>query len=224
MRQSSFDFPFLDNYLDDDFLVAFENSKAFEFITNYDLEDRNLPKIFVIYGKKYSGKSHLSHIWQRLAKADFLDLDNLDDETIANHIEENKAYIIENIEQITNQTVLFHIFNIVLERNCHLMLTSNTPLGQIKYDFADIASRLKNVFSIEIKDPEIDFIKMLLIKQFSVKQLLVEDKVIDYLAKNINRNYEAIVQVSKLLEFYCFEKKKKITIPFVSEVLGKMSG
>jgi len=221
LRQSSFNFPFIDHYLDDDFLVSEENSKAFNFISNYDKNNDILPKIFAIYGKKHCGKAHLAHIWQRKMSAEFLDLEKLEDFEIASHIEKNQAYIVENIGQITNQIALFHIFNIVAEKNCYLMLTSHINLGQIKYNFADLSSRLKNIFTIEIKDPEIDFIKMLLIKQFSAKQLMIEDKVIDYLAKNIDRNYEAVMQISKLLEFYCFEEKRKITIPFVSNVLEK---
>ena len=98
------------------------------------------------------------------------------------------------------------------------MLTSNVSLSKIQYQFKDLESRLKNIFTIEIKDPDTELVKMLLVKQFSMRQLSVESRVIDYIAKNIDRNYDEIVKVSRLLEFYCFEKKKNITIPFVSEI------
>lgn len=219
MRQSSFNFPFLDHYLDDDFLVAPENSKAFEFISNYNLENKDLPKIFAICGKRFCGKTHLAYIWQRKMKAEFLKIDDLEDCEAAGKIEENGSYIIENIEEISNQTVLFHIFNIAAEKNCNLMLTSTKPISQIEYDFADLSSRLKNVFTINIDDPDVEFIQMLLIKQFALRQLRIEDRVIDYVTKNIDRSYEAVVQISRLLEFYCFEQKKTITVPFVGEIL-----
>jgi chromosomal replication initiation ATPase DnaA len=219
LSQSSFDFPFLDHYLDDDFLSAPENSKAFEFISNYNSQNKDLPNIFVISGKRFCGKTHLACIWQRKLKAEFLKIDSLEDFEAAGQIEENCSYIIENIEEISNQTVLFHIFNIAAEKNCNLMLTSGMPINQIKYDFADLSSRLKNVFAMNIADPDIEFIQMLLIKQFALRQLRIDDRVIDYIAKNIDRSYESVVQISKLLEFYCFEKKKTITVPFVSEVL-----
>ena len=224
MVQTSFDFPFSNQYLDEEFLLSESNIKAFNFILNYNLNDKNLPKIFAIYGKKNSGKTHLSYIWQRKVNAEFLNIDDLKDYEIANNIEENNSYIIENIEKIKNQTVLFHIFNIIVEKNCNLMLTSSLDLKQIQYDFADLESRLKNIVSIKIKEPDTDFVKMLLIKQFANKQLFVEDQVIDYLAKNIDRDYEKIMQIAKLLEFYCFEEKRKITIPFVSDVLEKNKG
>lgn len=220
MQQASFNFPILDNYLDDDFLVCDENSKAFDFICNFDQENPNLPKIFAIFGKKCCGKTHLSHIWRRKTDAEFLNIDDFDNVRISNQIEKNQSYIIKNLEEIKNHRALFHVFNTISEKNCNLMITANRSLDQIPYQFVDIASRITNIFTIQIKNPELDLVKVLLIKQFSTRQLLVEDKVIDYLTKNIDRNYEKIVQISKLLEFYCFERKKKITIPFVSEILA----
>ena len=225
--QTSFNFPFIDNYLDEDFLISKENSKAFAFISNYhnshkaNLKNIELPRIFVIYGKESSGKTHLSHIWRRKISGEFLFIENLQDFEIANHIEKNKAYIIENIDEIKNEIALFHIFNIILEKNCFLMLTSNINLNLIKFNLADLSSRLKNIFTIEIKDPDIDLIKMLLTKYFAAKQLLIEDKVMNFLANNIDRNYKKIAEISKLLEFYCFEEKRKITIPFIDMVLQK---
>lgn len=224
--QSSFNFPFLDNYRDDDFLLSKANEQAFDFVNNYDQieqkKEGDFAKIFALIGKKSSGKSHLCHIWRRKMNAEFLKLNLLKDFELAGQIEPKKAYIIENIEEITNQIALFHIFNIAIERDCYLMLTCNINFSEMEFNFSDLKSRLQNIFTIEIQDPDIDFVKMLLVKQFSNRQLMVEDKVIDYLAKNTDRDYDKIVKISKLLEFYCFEQKRKITIPFVTHVLDKM--
>lgn len=221
MEQSSFDFPFLDRYLDSEFLVVPENSKAFKFISTYDSANKDLPKIFAIYGRHGSGKTHLAHIWQRKMQANFLNPDHLIEAEIAIHIEKNQNYIIENIENMRNQTALFHIFNIALEKNCSLLLTADKNPTLIKYHLEDLASRLKNIFAIEIKNPENDLMKMLLVKQFSAKQLKINDKIIDYLAGNLDRSYEKIEQITKLLEFYSIERKQKITQKFVKELLLK---
>jgi chromosomal replication initiation ATPase DnaA len=222
LQQSSFDFPFLDHYLDDDFLTSKENLKAFNFVSDYTKSNNDLPKAFAVYGKKHSGKSHLAHVWERSMNAEILKLDDLEDFEVASQIEDGKAYIIEDVDTLDNQVVLFHAFNIALEKGCFLMLTSSVTLSEIKYDFADLESRLKNVFAIKIDEPEIDLVKMLLVKSFAAKQLMVEDKVIDFLAKNIDRSYEKIGRASKLLEFYCFEQKRKITVSLVNEVLSQI--
>lgn len=223
MQQTSFDFPFLDHYLSEEFLVSKENIKAFKFISQYQEKKPNLPDIFSIYGQKCCGKTHLAYIWQRITNAEFLNLNNFEDSVIANIIEKKHYYIIEDIDKIENQTALFHIFNIIIEKQSFLMVTSNLALNQIEYQFQDLKSRLQNIFSIKIDNPEADFIRQLLIKKFADRQLIVENKAIDYLAKNIDRNYSSIAKIAKLLEFYCFEEKRKITIPFIKNILSNLS-
>ena len=148
-----------------------------------------------------------------------MDINNLQNTDLSGFISENQAYIIENIDEIKNQKNLFHLFNFIVEKNCYLLITSCLPTPMINYQFADLASRLKNIFTLKIENPEIDLIKMILIKNFSLRQLMIEAQVIDYIAKNIERSYLAIFEITKLLEFQCFEKKRTITIPLVSEVL-----
>ena len=223
MKQLSFNFPFQDNYPAEDFVVSDENSDAFNFISKYNFSDPlKFPKIFAIYGSNCSGKTHLSHIWQKKSKARFIDIEKLQNVDFGNYIEANKSYVIEDIDKIFNQVALFHIFNIICEKEAHLLITSSVNLNLIEYSFADLESRLKNVFSIQIKEPNSDLIKILLVKNFSNRQLKVENKVIDYIAKNIDRHFEAISNISRMLEFYCFEEKRKITIPFVSEVMERV--
>lgn len=223
MSQISFDFEPQNFYLEKDFLLSKENLSAFNFIVNYNSQKLDLPRIFSIFGKKFCGKTYLAKIWQRKLDAEFLDLKNIKNFEIIDYLEPNKAYIIEDIDEITNHNALFHIFNVASEKNCYLMLTSNCSLQNIDYNFSDLSSRLKNVYDIKINDPELEFIKMLLIKHFANMQLKIEDKVVDYLAKNLDRSYEKIMQISKLLQFYCFEEKRKITIPFSAKILKRVN-
>ena len=219
MRQLIFNFPFIDNQKSEEFIVSSENSAAFNFVENYSKKNSNIAKIFAIYGPKYCGKTHLAKIWQKKLSAKFLDIDNLQNTNLSGFISENQAYIIENIDEIKNQNDLFHLFNFIVEKNCYLLITSCLPTTMINYQFADLASRLKNIFTLKIENPEIDLIKMILIKNFSLRQLMIEAQVIDYIAKNIERSYLAIFEITKLLESQCFEKKRTVTIPLVSEVL-----
>src|SRR5690606_32595011 len=158
-------------------------------------------------GSKGSGKTHLAHIWQKETKGEFLNIAKLQDIGFVNYIQPNQHYIIENIDQIEEQLALFHIFNAISEKAAYLLLTSRIALNQINYHFLDLASRLNNVFSIQIKEPDFALIRALLIKNFSARQLKVEGQVIDYIAKNIDRRFEDICNIVKMLKFYCFEEK-----------------
>jgi len=219
LRQLIFNFPFIDNQKAEEFIVSTENLSVFNFIENYSTKNPATPRIFAIYGPKYSGKTHLAKIWQQKLLAKSLDIGDLQNADLSSLILENQAYLIENIDEIKNQKILFHLFNFLLEKECYLLITSATPIAAINYQFADLASRLKNIFTLKIENPEIELIKMILMKNFSLRQLMVDDQVIDYITKNIERSYRAIFEITKILEFQCFEKKRAITIPLVSEVL-----
>ncbi len=217
--QLSFDFPFQEKYLPEDFIVSACNQAAFEFVQSYNSNDENLPKIFAIRAPKLAGKSYLANIWQKRTGAEFLNLKELENTNLISLIKAKRCYIIEDIDQIKNQELLLQIFNLAQEKSSFLLLTSSTNLNRLGLKIQDLNSRLKNVFTLEIKEPDNHLIKMLLIKNFAAKQLKVGDKVVDFLAKNLQRSFAAIFDVAKLLEFYSLEKKRNITIPLAREVL-----
>lgn len=219
--QLSFNFPFQDKYLLEDFLVSACNQAAFEFVQNYNSNNEILPKIFAITAPKLAGKSYLANIWQKKMDAEFLDLKELANINLIRFIRAKKCYIIEDVDQIKNQELLLEIFNLAQEKSSFLLLTSTTSLNRVGLKIKDLNSRLKNIFSLQITKPDDHLIKMLLIKNFAAKQLKVNDKVIDFLVKNLQRNFAAIFDVVKLLEFYSLEKKRRIAIPLAREVLKK---
>ena len=217
--QLSFNFPFQDKYLPEDFLVSACNQAAFEFVQNYNTKNEIIPTIFAITAPKLAGKSYLANIWQKKMDAEFLDLKELANINLIRFIRTKKCYIIEDVDQIKNQELLLEIFNLIQEKSSFLLLTSTTSLSRVGLKIKDLNSRLKNVFNIQITKPDDYLIKMLLIKNFAAKQLKVNDKVIDFLVKNLQRSFAAIFDVVKLLEFYSLEKKRRIAIPLAKEVL-----
>ena len=217
--QLNFDFPSKECYQEQDFLIFQGNSKVFNFITKYKTDISNIPKIFTIYGPKSSGKTHLAHIWKRKVNANSLDINNLQGVTLNQIIKPKQTYIIEDIDKDIDQTILFHIFNLIQEKEAFLLFTTSTRPQHIKYSFLDIESRIKNTFCLDIDEPNSELTKMLLIKHFSSKQLLVDNRVISYISKNIKYSFQRINEIVRLLEFYCFEQKRKITIPLASRVL-----
>lgn len=217
--QLCFDFPFQEKYLAEDFLVSKANKSAFDFVVNYDDQHNSTPKIFVICGAKSSGKTHLANIWQKKFDGEFLNLQELENVNLLKIIKTRRHYIIENIDEIKNQELLLHIFNLVQEKMAFLMMTSKVDLDEKDFGIKDLQSRLKNVFVQQISKPDDELIKMLLVKNFAGKQLKVEDKVIDFLIMNLNRDFINIFNAVKLLEFYSREKRRNITIPLIKEVM-----
>lgn len=210
----------------EDFIVLPENKILFDFIRNYDISNDKLPKIFAISGPQSSGKTHLASIWKNRLGADLIKSSEIERLSIENFSKPtlNNAYVLEDVDKIAGQEklqkMLFYLYNIAQDNNFALLITSKIPLKDIEYKFPDIASRFKNVYSLEIESPSTDMIKMLLIKNFSAKQMLVQDAVVEYLANNTNRSFELIPQLVKLLEFHCFERKRSLTIPLVKQIIA----
>ena len=217
--QLSFDFPFQDRYLSEDFIVSSCNQEAFDFVINYSPDDPNVPNIFAIRADQFSGKTYLAHIWSRRFEAEFLELSDLKNVNPAKLIEANNFYIIENIDEVKNQELLLQIFNLAQEKLAFLLITSNVDLKQIGCEIKDLNSRLKNVVTLTIDNPDDLMIEMLLTKNFFIKQLQVEKKVINFLVKNINRSFASIHNTIKLLEFFSLERKRNITIALAKKVL-----
>jgi chromosomal replication initiation ATPase DnaA len=221
LQQLSFDFPSQKTYGPDDFIVSKANCSAFNFVSNYNIKNDRLPRIFCIIAPKMAGKTYLSYIWQKKFSAQFLNLKELAEANLMNKIKSDKFYIIEDVNEVKNYKLLLEIINLISEKSAHLMITSNKNLKDINCDIKDLNSRLRNIFEIEIKNPDDDLIKMLLIKNFSEKQIAVNNSIIDFLLKIIPRNFSAIFNTVKLLEFYSLERKRAITIPLIKEVLGQ---
>ncbi|MCE3255794.1 MAG: hda [Rickettsiaceae bacterium] len=219
--QLAFDFPFHEKYLAEDFVVSSCNHEAFQLIQNYRIGDENLPKIFAICAPKFGGKTYLANIWKKKTEAEFLDLKELENTNLVRVIRAKHFYIVEDVDQIKNQELLLQIFNLIAEKSSYLLLTSSIKLNQINIKIEDLNSRLKNIFQIEIDDPDDDLIKMLLIKNFSSRQVKVDTKVIDFLAKNLDRNFTALHDAIRMLEFFSAEKRSGVTVPLVKQIFGK---
>ena len=221
--QLAFDFPFQEKFLPADFVVSACNDEAFKFIKNYNPSDKNLPNIFAILAPQLGGKTYLANIWQKNFNAEFLNLEELENVNLIKVIKAKKFYIIENIDEIENQELLLHIFNLSQEKSAFLLLTSTTNLSEIHSPIKDLNSRLKNTFQLKIEKPDDDLIKMLLIKNFAAKQLKVDDKVIGFLLQNLDRSFAAVHNMIRLLEFHSLEKRRGVTVPLIKEVGKKKS-
>ena len=123
---------------------------------------------------------------------------------------------------LQDENLLLQIFNLAQEKSAFLLLTSKIDLPKINCKITDLKSRLNNVFTLKISNPDDNLIKMLLIKKFAEKQLQIHDDVVDFLVKNADRSYAAIANIVKMLEFYATEQKRKITPRFAKEILNKL--
>ncbi|MAC40363.1 MAG: DNA replication protein [Pelagibacterales bacterium] len=173
---------------------------------------------FIVCGPLGSGKSHLAQVLRTLSHGDIIEAKDISNKNI-DQLSEKKCLIIENLESLTSETLLFHLYNMLLENKNNLMLTSKFNMSQINFELPDLKSRLLSMPQVNIDFPDDRLLKNLLIKQFLDKGILVEMDVIDYLIKRIDRSFEAISKLVAKIDFKSLEKAKKITIPFIKNTI-----
>ena len=127
--------------------------------------------------------------------------------------------IIENVDEKVPEKLLFTIWNIALQDNKYLMITSKKSISSYKFKLKDLVSRTKSSLAIGINLTSDDLISVIIAKNFSDKQNIVEKKHIDYIIKRIDRSYEKISQFILTLDKYSLKKGSPFSLKLIKEVL-----
>jgi len=215
MQQYIFSFNNFEKYHPDEFIVSASNALAYNTLQNWQNSFGVNPYKFtlLIKGASSSGKTYLTKIWQNLTNAYVIKDIFFDDEILARH----NAFIIEDIEN-WQETVLFHLFNLINEKQKYLLLTSTNKSKD--FTLPDLSSRIKSVLSIILNPPDDELIKILIFKHFSTSSVTISQIVIDFLLVNLPREYNKILEILEDINNFALISKRKITIPLVKEVLS----
>ena len=216
-KQLLFQFKNLKNYNTEDFFVSESNFFAFNLVLNWPNWGKN---ILNIYGEKYSGKSHISVIFQNKFGANKIDAKNLSDNFLT-QFKTHQNLIIENFDENIDEKNMYSLINVVDRDNKFILINSITPINQMNIKLKDLISRLNNCIFAKIDNPDDDLIYAILIKNFSDKQLQIKKKNIEYIIKNIDRSYEKIYEFIHKIDQTSLKKKRPIDLKLIKEVLKK---
>ena len=208
-------FPTYQAYKKEDFYVSPSNQEAYDFINNWP---KWIKRIINIFGPSGSGKSHLASILKNKTSCLKIDSNELNEKTFLK-FKTKEALIIENLNEKISEKLLFSLWNIALQDNKYLLITSIKPISSYKFKLTDLISRVKSSLAIGIDLPGDDLISVILAKNFSDKQIKVEKKHIDYIVKRIDRSYEKISQFILTLDKYSLKKGSPFGLKLIKEVL-----
>ena len=202
-------------YKREDFYVSPSNQEAYDFINNWP---KWIKRIVNIFGPSGSGKSHLSSILKTKTKCLEILANELNEDIIF-EFKTKEVLIIENFNEKIPEKLLFSLWNIALQDNKYFLINSIKPISSYKFKLPDLTSRIKSSLNIGIKLPSDDLISAIIAKNFSDKQIMVEEKHIDYIIKRIDRSYEKISQFILTLDRYSLKKKSPFGLKLIKEVL-----
>ena len=208
-------FPTHQAYKKEDFYVSPSNQEAYDFINSWP---KWIKRIINIFGPSGSGKSHLASILKSKISSLQIEANNLNDETFFK-FKTREVLIIENLNTRVSENLLFSLWNVALQDNKYLLITSTKPISSFKFKLRDLISRVTSSLIIGINLPSDDLISVILAKNFSDKQIKVEKKHIDYIIKRIDRSYEKISQFILTLDKYSLKKGSPFGLKLIKEVL-----
>lgn len=213
--QLIFDFPAPQNqteFQEENFVFAAENKNAVDFLQKFFSQKsfaQNTIPSFILKGEHACGKTHLLHIFAQKFQAIFLSKEDLGNINLPAFFIENSFYILENIDELKNEETLLHAINSAAEAKAFLVLSA-TNINN--FTLQDLVSRIKNIFTVEIKNPEFSLVKILLSQGLSRRQLKISDEVLEFLSIRLRPSYVVIGDVLKMIEFHCCENKKTFTL------------
>ena len=208
-------FPSHQAYKKEDFYVSPSNQEAYDLINSWP---KWIKRTVNIFGPSGSGKSHLTSILKSKTSSLQIEANALNDE-IFFKFKTKEALIIENLNEKASEKLLFSLWNIALQDNKYLLITSKKPISSFKFKLRDLMSRVTSSLIIGINLPSDDLISVIIAKNFSDKQIKVEKKHIDYIIKRIDRSYEKISQFILTLDKYSLKKGSPFGLKLIKEVL-----
>ncbi len=215
LNQALFKFEQKQNFAYDDFFVSKCNYFAFSLIETWPKWEKN---ILNIYGEKFSGKSHLSEIFKKKNKAIIIKTEEINNEFF-NKIRFHENIILDNIDYISDEKILYSLINFVEQYNKYLIINSINAINSINFSLPDLKSRLKNCIYAKIDKPDDDMIFALILKHFSDRQIKIEKKIIEYITKRIERSYGKILDFIYKVDQFSLINKKPIDYKSIKIIL-----
>lgn len=192
-------------YGEDNFVISSCNYEAYRAITSDTWYNNRI----MIIGEKGCGKTHIATIWARKNNALFINRNF--------NFNANSNLILENIETFCSkedEEFLFHLINYCQANSLNLLLTAQELP---KFTLKDLKSRIQATQYFLISWPDTELIKLIMLKQFSDRQLEVPFSVIEYASSFLPRDFQSIKKFISRIDEFSLRKKRNITTPFIKE-------
>ncbi len=185
---------------------------------------------FYLFGLTGVGKSHLLHACCAYAHENnqssvclsFSELQHLSVEVLEG-LEHIDLVCLDDVQLISDQQhwqqAVFDLYNRICENNKKLIITGDKSVSELTLTLPDLRSRLSRGYVEQIK-PLLDDEKLSAI-QFRAHQrgLVLNDDVARFLMSRLSRDMHSLLNALDRLDSASIREQRKITIPFIKEVL-----
>lgn len=213
-RQLALALDHAESFAREDFLSGPSNAAALALIEAWpDWPHRAV----VLTGPEGSGKSHLAAIWAQAAGARLIAARALEEASLPSTLATG-ALVVEDVTAgAVDERALFHLLNLAREQDAFVLLTARA--APVAFAIRDLASRLKALPLIAMAPPDDALLRAVLLKLFTDRQLAVDEGLIGYLARRIERSFAAARAVVAQLDAEAMRHKRPLTRAFAAEIL-----
>jgi len=199
-----------------DFLCGSGNETAFARIDHWaDWPGRALALI----GPEGSGKSHLTAIWAETAGARVIAARALDCGSVPRELATGALAVEDPDRCRLDEAALFHLLNLAREQGAYVLVTARRPPSTWPVRLPDLASRLRALPVVTVEPPDDALFAAVLVKLFADRQLAVDERVIEFLMKRIERSVVAAQAAVAELDGEALRLKRRVSRALAAEVL-----
>lgn len=203
-----------------DFFVSDCNAEAVRWL---DLWPQWPSPLLAVHGPAACGKTHLCHVFRARSDAIMLNGEALSERDVEQVVGNPAAVAVDCADAVIGngdrERRLFHVYNAVNNSRGTLLLTSRLAPNQWGVTLPDLRSRLATANVTEILPPDDMLLQVLLIKQFSDRQLRVPGEVVTFILRRMERSFEAARSIVDRVDRAALAERRNITLPLVRDVL-----
>lgn len=186
--------------------------------------------VLYLWGEAGTGKTHLLQaVCKQAAESDlhvaYIPLKQIEELSaeMLHDLGELDLICIDDVESIIGQLEwqqgLTWLYNELKDNSHSLIISGNKASANIELELDDLKSRLSSDQVIQIKSPN-DELKIEILKQkANERSFELSDEVIEFLMRRVERNLSSLIDVLDKIDHASLAAKRKITIPFVKELL-----
>jgi DnaA regulatory inactivator Hda len=200
-----------------DFLIAPCNAAAVAWIDRWPQWPG---PALTLWGPAGSGKTHLVEVWRARSQAIRIAARTLSSATVP-HLLGTATDVAVDDAETADEEALLHLYNVIAERQGHLLLASRDPPARWTIALADLRSRLLAAPAVAIEAPDDALLAAVLVKQFGDRQLRIGEDVIAYLVPRIERSFAAVQAIVAALDEAALADQRAVTVRLARDVLNR---